>query len=281
MGPLLVILVSFCAFAATAGVGRGRWARSGSVERHQQALDTLADITQSAEVSRAEAREGLNVPPAEHQAHVRLIGPAGPIEATEAPLPPPRPFARASSGPAGRRAAVRWLAAAAVVAALAAATAVLLLARTPSHSQGRLSAPSSVRAAVTSTARAAPTTTPTTMPTTRAEAVPTTAAPPVSQEPAVLLGRVGGTATYQLKSPSASIVVQARGPCWIEVRVGSSKGRVFYRGTLEAGMASKVTGPAWIRLGDPIYAFVTVDGAHMPIPGATKAVPLNLVFTLS
>jgi len=96
----------------------------------------------------------------------------------------------------------------------------------------------------------------------------------------VLLGRVGGTATYQLTSPSASIVVQARGPCWIEIRVGSRDGRVFYQGTLEAGMASKVTRPAWIRLGDPIYAFVTVDGAHIPIPGATTGVPLNLVFAL-
>ena len=45
-------------------------------------------------------------------------------------------------------------------------------------------------------------------------------------------------------------------------------------------MASKVTRPAWIRLGDPIYAFVTVDGAHIPIPGATTGVPLNLVFAL-
>jgi hypothetical protein len=281
MGPLLVILVSSCAFAATAGVGRGRWARPGPVERHQQALDILADIAQSAEVSRAEAREGLNVPPAGHQAHVRLIGPAGPIEATEAPLPPPRPLARSSSGRAGRPAAVRWLAAAAVVVALAAATATLHLAHTPAPSQGRRNAPSSVRGAVTSTARAAPTTVPTTVPTSRAPAVPTTAAPPVSPAPAVLVGRVGGTATYQLKSPSASIVVQARGPCWTEIRMGSSKGRVFYRGTLKAGMASKVTGPAWVRLGDPVYASVTVDGAHMPIPGATKAVPLNLVFTLS
>ena len=96
----------------------------------------------------------------------------------------------------------------------------------------------------------------------------------------MFLGSARGTATYQLNSAAASIVLTATGPCWIEVRVRSRAGPVFYEGTLQAGGISRVTGPAWIRLGNPIYAHVAVDGSGVPIPGAIKAVPLNLQFTL-
>ncbi len=105
----------------------------------------------------------------------------------------------------------------------------------------------------------------------------TTTAPP---KPATLVSSGGGSATYQLTSPSASIVVHASGPCWIEVRAGSPGGQVIYEGTLAAGQQSSVTGPAWIRLGDPPNVSVSVDGTHMHVPGATEAVPLNLQFSL-
>jgi hypothetical protein len=96
----------------------------------------------------------------------------------------------------------------------------------------------------------------------------------------MLLTYGAGTATYQLTSRSASIVVTSRGPCWIEVKAGSPLGQTIYEGTLEAGQRSSVTGPAWIRLGDPPYVAVTVDGTHMRVPGATEAAPLNLQFNL-
>ena len=62
--------------------------------------------------------------------------------------------------------------------------------------------------------------------------------------------------------------------------MGSHAGQVVYEGTLEAGQRSSVTGPAWLRLGNPPNVSVAVDGMHMAVPGATKAVPINLVFTL-
>jgi hypothetical protein len=75
-------------------------------------------------------------------------------------------------------------------------------------------------------------------------------------------------------------VVTASGPCWIEVKAHSASGQVIYEGTLGKGQESSVTGPAWIRLGDPPYVALTVNGTSMHVPGATSAVPLNLQFTL-
>jgi len=41
----------------------------------------------------------------------------------------------------------------------------------------------------------------------------------------VLVSAHGGTATYQLTSPTASIVVKANGPCWIEVKAAAHTGQ--------------------------------------------------------
>jgi cytoskeletal protein RodZ len=114
-------------------------------------------------------------------------------------------------------------------------------------------------------------------PATTAAVPPATTAPVL---PAVLVSASGGTATYQLTSPAASIVVKATGPCWIEVKAGSPAGEVVVEETLSAGQSSSVTGPAWIRLGDPPHVAVTVDGTPMSVPGAGTAVPLDLQFTL-
>jgi hypothetical protein len=108
---------------------------------------------------------------------------------------------------------------------------------------------------------------------------PTTAST-VPPQPAVLVSANGGTATYQLTSATASIVVKASGPCWIEVKAGSPRGQVVVEETLSAGQRSSVTGPAWIRLGDPPNVDVTVDGTPMSVPGSGSAVPLDLQFTL-
>lgn len=135
------------------------------------------------------------------------------------------------------------------------------------------------------TPHAAPTTDtpPTTAPVHPTTTVPkpttTTSAPP-PPKPAVLVSNQNGTATYQLRSRSASIVVSATGPCWYEVRANSPLGQIVNEGTLESGTRFSVTGPAWIRLGNPPAVAVKVDGTPMTVPGAGLGAPLNLQFTL-
>jgi hypothetical protein len=91
----------------------------------------------------------------------------------------------------------------------------------------------------------------------------------------------GTTDTYRLGSSTASIVVKAAGPCWVEVRVGGPAGQVKVEETLQAGEQATVSGAAWIRLGDPPYASVLVDGTPTTVPGSKSGVPLNLNFTVS
>jgi hypothetical protein len=187
-----------------------------------------------------------------------------------------RPF----SGTGRKPLVPRPVVAAAVVVGVAAVAAGVALKDLPSHTTAAprthpttVSHPHRPVTPTTTVAPAVTTTTTTTRTTT------TTAAPP--PKPAVLVSSGAGTATYHLTSRSASIVVKASGPCWIEVRAGSPQGQVIYEGTLTAGGESSIiTGPAWIRLGDPPNVAVTVDGTHMSVPGASEAVPLNLQFTV-
>ena len=86
MDPLLIVLVIGCALASVTYAARGLHARSRTVERHRQALGTLADITQ-----RPDGPQGWSEEPSDHQAHVRLIGPSGHISpGSGVALPPPR-----------------------------------------------------------------------------------------------------------------------------------------------------------------------------------------------
>lgn len=402
MDPLLIVLVIGCALVPAVHIARGVLARSRSVERHQQALGTLADITQHSEG----AQRGLD-DASDHQAHVRVIGPSGHASPGNGPaLPPPRtfsssgtasqsPFRRPSrtapslaamdavaasanlgrspdtqllrSGPPrppvrppsgqgadhtalpglppelalfdelgqsdrglageptrpvpivhppvpivqpqifhfddlspnaekrpapagsspdvdklrpakshfGRHRAVAGvvLAAAAVAVALAAVGIALNLRTAPR--QG----PQHLQTAATQTpVTAAPAPKPTSTPPTTSAPVTTTV--PAPSYPAVLVSSSRGTATYQLSSPSASIVVSANGPCWLEVRANSPLGRILYEATLQAGDHASVTGPAWLRLGNPPEVAVKVDGTPMPVPGSRPAVPINLQFSL-
>jgi hypothetical protein len=189
-----------------------------------------------------------------------------------APPAPPPPEA-----PAGERwlsaDKLRWFGIAAAVAAIVLA-AVAVVSNLPSNPPGRGAAQTTVapQRAKPGASRPKQEATTTSVPPTTA-----TTAPP---KPAQLLSAGGGTATYQLRSKDALVVVKASGPCWIEVRVGSPQGQVVYEGTLEAGMMAHVTGPAWIRLGNPPAVTVLVDGMPMPVPGRQLAVPMNLQFTL-
>ncbi|MGH9105304.1 MAG: RodZ domain-containing protein [Acidimicrobiales bacterium] len=217
----------------------------------------------------------------QHVGELALTGSDSPGD--ELAVDPPSPWggdqpATPSALPMALRSRPRpahWLAAAAILVVVGVAAA-LALTRSPSQPTAAQHRPP----ATSGHARPAPkpTTTPAPAPKRTTTTVP--AKPP---KPAILLsvqqGPSGGTATYQLTSASASIVVQASGPCWIEVRAGSPAGQVIYTGTLEQGQRSSVTGPAWIRLGDPPDVAVSVNGTQMPVPGASQAVPLNLQFT--
>jgi len=176
----------------------------------------------------------------------------------------------------GRRPSITGvvLAAAAVAVAVAAVGIALDLRSVPSQSRPKLQT-----AARQTPGTAPPVRSPKAGPTTT---LPVTTTPPVTvaSYPAVLVSSSGGTATYQLSSPSASIVVTAKGRCWLEVRANSPLGQIVYEGILEAGQQSSVTGPAWLRVGDPPEVSVRVDGTRMPVPGAAQAVPLNLQFSL-
>jgi uncharacterized protein DUF4115 len=176
----------------------------------------------------------------------------------------------------GRRPSITGvvLAAAAVAVAVAAVGIALDLRSVPTPSRPKLQTAARqtpVTAPPVRGPKAGPTTT-----------LPVTTTPPVTEAsyPAVLVSSAGGTATYQLSSPSASIVVTAKGRCWLEVRANSPLGQIVYEGILEAGQQSSVTGPAWLRVGDPPEVSVRVNGTRMPVPGAAQAVPLNLQFSL-
>ena len=109
----------------------------------------------------------------------------------------------------------------------------------------------------------------------------TTLPKPVQLISSVKNAATGTTDTYRLTSSTASIVVKAAGPCWVEVRVGGPAGQVKVEETLQAGEQATVSGAAWIRLGDPPYASVLVDGTPTTVPGSKSGVPLNLNFTVS
>jgi hypothetical protein len=176
----------------------------------------------------------------------------------------------------GRRPSITGvvLTAAAVAVAVAAVGIALDLRSTPAQSRSQLQTAAQQAPVTTVPAPTRKVSPPTTLP------VPTTPPATVASYPAVLLSSSGGTATYQLSSPSASIVVRAKGRCWLEVRANSPLGQIVYEGILEAGQQSSVTGPAWLRVGDPPEVAVRVNGQKMPVPGATVAEPLNLQFSL-
>jgi Domain of unknown function (DUF4115) len=189
-------------------------------------------------------------------------------------LPPPpafdvnhRPSTGGDGTKGGRKSVAGLVLAAAAICVAVAAIGITLLGLpgqgTPAtHNAAKSGPPTSAHP--TSTTSVAPKSSPTTAPVAK---------------PAVLVSSQNGTATYQLRSASASIVVSASGPCWLEVRANSPLGQIVYEGTLEAGVHFSVTGPAWIRLGNPPAAAVKVNGTPMTVPGAQLAVPVNLQFT--
>ena len=235
----------------------------GSAARASFAAEAVAPAARAAAAEGAAgAVAGGAAAPAGSSSAAAVSTTAGP--GTASPAKGERPKKKPSNR-SGRKSVVGVVLAAAAICVALAAIGITLLGLPGQGSSHNLSAD---------------TTTPTSAKphqTTTSSPPPTTNAPP--PKPAVLLSASGGTATYELRSASASIVVSANGPCWLEVRANSPLGQIIYEGVLYAGQYSKVTGPAWIRLGNPPAVAVKVDGTVMAVPGAQSAVPLNLQFT--
>jgi len=211
----------------------------------------------------------------------RLVGPGlvGPGEQAEWPSE----VAAKRSASRQRRLAAQALVAA-TVALVVAAGAVYFALGGSGHGPGQASAPStSLPTSRAAGATTSPTTSPhsTTAPTAPSSSSSTSTTSTTLPKPVQLLSAIGGTDTYQLHSRTASIVVKVTGPCWVEVRAGSPAGQVVTEETLQTGQSATVTGPAWIRLGDPPNASVLVDGTPTTVPGSKFGVPLNLDFTVS
>ena len=62
-----------------------------------------------------------------------------------------------------------------------------------------------------------------------------------------------------------------RGSSWVEVRAGSSTGKVLYAGTLAAGASKQFESSAriWVRFGGAGNVDAVLDGKPLPIPAGT------------
>jgi hypothetical protein len=67
--------------------------------------------------------------------------------------------------------------------------------------------------------------------------------------------------------PSLALTA-ARGPCWLQVRIGSSSGRAIYEQTLQRGQTVRfgLRTPLWIRVGAPSNLELTLAGRHLATP---------------
>jgi cytoskeletal protein RodZ len=66
---------------------------------------------------------------------------------------------------------------------------------------------------------------------------------------------------------AARLALAASGPCWIQVREGSSSGQVLYSGMLAAGQTRHFRHvPVWIRVGAPWDLVLKVRGHQVPWP---------------
>ncbi len=80
-----------------------------------------------------------------------------------------------------------------------------------------------------------------------------------------LVASSAGYSMYRLSWP-ATIRLQSIGVCWIEIRTAGPTGPVTFQGDLTAGASQAVTGPAWLRLGNPTAVAVTVNGRAITPP---------------
>lgn len=102
--------------------------------------------------------------------------------------------------------------------------------------------------------------------------------PPTTPPPAAsLVSKTSSTATYHLLG-SPPISLQDSGPCWMEVRRGNQDGPVLFKGVVSSGQHRDLTGPVWVRLGNPPAVAVLVGGAPLTEPSLSRDNPYNLQF---
>jgi hypothetical protein len=66
------------------------------------------------------------------------------------------------------------------------------------------------------------------------------------------------------------VLVAARGPCWLRVRIGSETGASVYERTLEQGASVRfVSKRMWMRIGAPWNVDVTLNGRAVGLPATT------------
>ena len=89
---------------------------------------------------------------------------------------------------------------------------------------------------------------------------PQTTTPPASTNPS------SGTTTPPptTTQPTGVALVTSGGNCWIQVRAGSSTGRLLYQGTVHPGVPLHFSAvPVWMRLGAPEYVRLHVNGKQL------------------
>lgn len=104
----------------------------------------------------------------------------------------------------------------------------------------------------------------------------TTTSPAVTTAQVKLVSSSVGVSVYQV--PKATpITLVATGPCWVEARSGDTTGPVVYTATMQAGATQSLTGPVWIRLGNPTAVKVTAGGTTVT-PPVSNGSPYDLQF---
>lgn len=99
----------------------------------------------------------------------------------------------------------------------------------------------------------------------------------VTTLPVSLVSSSPQAAVYRL-SGAAQISINASGPCWVNIRQGNQTGPVIFSGTLGPGSTKSVSGPAWVRLGNPPAVSISVNGTALSPPATAAGVPYNLEF---
>ena len=102
---------------------------------------------------------------------------------------------------------------------------------------------------------------------------PTTAAPPVT-----LVSSTPQDGVYALHWPATITFTATSAVSWVELRQGDDSGPVLFEGSLQPGQSQTVSGPAWIRMGNPAAVTVSVDETPIVAPALPSGQPYNLQF---
>ena len=188
--------------------------------------------------------------------HRRANPPARDLTADAPVVFPPAAPTVAALATSGRR----RLAAAVAVAALlvvAAAAAVVLTGGggTPDHSAHVRAAPPITEPAHSAVAGA-----------------------PARAAPATLISSTPSVALYSLRGPATITLTASSGVSWVELRRGDQSGAIVYQGSLRPGQAQTITGPAWVRLGNPTAVVIAVNETPITAPALTAGEPYDLQF---